>query len=129
MSERRKRVYSSIEEYTAEFCEGFNPLLPQNMYDLWHSIMNHSEASAELAGEGNSGEFHDENEEKKLKKQRDDAEVALIDKFAAVTGYRPVFVKNPHPNIIVKNKDGVPYSTYYIGAWDFKKEPKTKKRK
>jgi len=55
---------------------------------LWSVIHNYAKATAELEGEGNSGEFHDAKEAKKLAETLANAESCLTSKFLEITGYK-----------------------------------------
>jgi hypothetical protein len=71
---------------------------------LWDSIDALIDAKVELAGEGNSGEFHNDEEEEKLVAEADNAFEALIETFYQATGFYPFWdddfrpSRNPHIN-------------------------------
>jgi hypothetical protein len=116
------KYYNSMNDYIVEFCTNFNKDVPAPIKNLWDSIIEYSEASNELGGEGNSGEFHDSREEEKLRKIFKEKQDILVKNFADLTGYRPVWVPGKEELITVlvdkKNNFG---GEWYIGAWDFEK--------
>ena len=62
---------------------------PPEYSQLWDGIIAYSDALAELAAEGNSGEFHEEAEAKKLEKVMLAARTELCDAFAEATEWMP----------------------------------------
>lgn len=56
---------------------------------LWSTIMAFVIAAQELGAEGNSGEFHDPNNYRKIRKELKEAECALLQEFVALTGWLP----------------------------------------
>jgi hypothetical protein len=118
-----EKVYNSIGDFAKEFTKNFS-YVPDEIKELWDSIINYADLSMDLGAEGNSGEFHDPKEEKAIIKERQEKENELTYKFGRMTGYEPFFVKNKEYPIYIrhgKHMGGVEYA----GAWDFKEVAKT----
>ena len=69
-----------------------NACLPQQAENLWAAILAFADASCGVAGEGNSGEFHNPDDAKQFVKDRTDSLQKLIEEFHSLTGYKPKFV-------------------------------------
>lgn len=63
----------------------------QDATNLWNSIIGYGACQEFLGSEGNSGEFHDAKEFKKLERELEDATTVLREKFSEVTGWLPVY--------------------------------------
>lgn len=57
---------------------------------LWGAIIEYGEAEYEIGGEGNSGEFHDRAEQKKLERLYKEKMQALCRIFSETTRWTPV---------------------------------------
>ena len=113
----KEKTYACIDEFAREFTSGFAEV-PTEVKSLWDSIVEYGDAVGEHYGEGNSGEFSDEREQKRIEKVLDEKTELLIENFGKFTGYRPVFVMNKIYPIYIKNGKNI-YGTNYQGAWDF----------
>jgi len=88
-----KKLYKNVEERFAELDQEHNAGVPTIIKLFWGAIENHSDKSNELGGEGNSGEFHDAKEEKRLIRELKEAEERLVSVFAEYTGWKPVKIE------------------------------------
>jgi len=61
---------------------------------FWQRILDYADATGELLGEGNSGEFHDPKEYAEIKKDYECAERELTFIFKDITGYMPIYNDN-----------------------------------
>ncbi len=61
--------------------------------NLFRSIIEFAECSNALGGEGNSGEFHDESEARKLAMEAKKSKENLIETFYEATGFFPIEVE------------------------------------
>jgi hypothetical protein len=59
--------------------------------NLWNAIIDFAGATGEMCGEGNSGEFHDENDARAIQRELNTAEFILISIFSNNTGWLPTF--------------------------------------
>lgn len=57
---------------------------------LWDAICEYADARYATGNEGNSGEFHDDKEFRRLARVEQTAENSLVDAFIAATGWEPV---------------------------------------
>lgn len=119
---KTEKHYSSLNEFANEFKikQNFNKDVPENIYELWNSIIEFANASMELGGQGNSGEFHDDKEEKSLSEILNNKEQTLINNFSKFTGYTPFFVQNKIYPVYIKCGKQI-IGNDYSGAWDFEK--------
>jgi len=61
-------------------------------YILWNSILSYAEATGEIQGHGNSGEFHCAKEYIILEKELKVATEELVSDFSTITGWKPTLV-------------------------------------
>lgn len=66
----------------------------QAAVELWKQILAFKTASEEVGGEGNSGEFYDEQEEKRVIEEFEKAFFNIREAFIAATGYIPIIRAN-----------------------------------
>lgn len=58
---------------------------------LWNSVLYFADGIGELYAEGNSGEFHDDEEEKRLFAEMEQSLTNLMGEFERTTGWMPVY--------------------------------------
>lgn len=110
-------IEAHIEQYYAD------KLRPQlDIELLWNQIIDYADISQERGGEGNSGEFHDESEAKKIEQEFKLVEIKLITRFAKVTGWVPIYIKEEKQIWI--GKGGVKsHGSWINGYWIMTKSP------
>ncbi len=110
-----RKHYEKIEDFFKELSDEANADVPVGVMAFWGAIDAYSEARYDQGSEGNSGEFHDDEEAERLKKAFVMCETALFDVFATNTGYRPRFVNIGHQVIHVgKYKNHNVYGGYWV---------------
>jgi len=64
---------------------------------LWDAIEAYASSSCELGAEGNSGEFHDDDDEKRLIENLHGRRTTMVHIFFGLTGFRPVLAWSGEP--------------------------------
>ncbi len=106
----------TMEDKIQELDSKHNSDIPLHIRNLWASIINYADAANELGAEGNSGEFHNSEEEKRLVKEWENSLDKLIIEFSKNTGYVPVYLEIKE-YFYFKNNNGA----YIHGIWTYKK--------
>jgi hypothetical protein len=122
-----KRIHDAQRKYIFEQNNSVNAIrnhaVPHEVITLWYAIMEYGDSQAEIGGEGNSGEFHDEKEAQSLESKGKHILGGLIKQFSINTGWKPVWIKVEDMRQWVKDtKIGV--DTYsgkesFDGFWRF----------
>lgn len=79
----------SLQQFAIRKGEELGHNAPDNITNLWHSIVDYADKSNECGAEGNSGEFSDEREQKRLEKELGEVQAKLIANFKDFTGFEP----------------------------------------
>lgn len=90
---KKRNLFETYEDSLKFFAKEANKGVPKQVMYLWDSIIEYSDSTANLSGQGNSGEFHDGKDERDCEAALKEAEKKLIDNFRKATSYQPAYIK------------------------------------
>jgi hypothetical protein len=118
------KTYPSFEACVAEHMLEFyanKSIPPDDVKLFWNKIDECIEAYGDLMSEGNSGEFHNEAESKRIEKQFKKSQEELVSIFELQTGWKPVFI-DINKNIYIEIEPGKKQGAFVTGYWAFIKK-------
>lgn len=95
--------------------------VPEKVRSLWGKIEGYAKAFGEVCGEGNSGEFSNEENSKEASDLFEKATENLKEEFANWTGWKPVWIEMNESVYILKkeSKTDVSHGATLEGYWGF----------
>lgn len=113
-------IYNNEKEAFDFLDKKYNSGVPEEIKISWSLIEQYANCCADVAGEGNSGEFHNEMDAKNAQKALEVSQINIINWFACKFGWKPVIAERCY-NFYRIQKDKTMYGTYIMDFWKFEK--------
>jgi len=120
---RNLPIYNSEKEAFDFLDNKYNYGVPEDIKISWGIIQIYADCCAEVTGQGNSGEFHNEKDAKEAENALNKAEENIINWFASKFGWKPMIAEQSY-HFFRLQKNGDKFGTYISEFWKFEKLPK-----